>query len=146
MTRALTLNHGGTPMKAPIPVHAAIPTKNEILRMFPYLEDSRHSRGQGVPPFQWHGFNYVDPFQVPSCGNLEVIPLAVWHGKDHSPEPQKYINVGFRIGDFSYIGDVNVVPDLTKEKVEGTRFLVLNALRDTLQSAHFSFTEVLPIL
>lgn len=130
-------------MKAPIPIHATTPTKTEILRMFPYFEDSRHSRGQGVPPFEWHEFNWFNAsFQVPSCGNIEVTPLPVRHGKDHSSVRQPYINVGFRIGDFSYIGDVSEVPETTIERIKGTRILVLNALRDTPQSAHFSFKEV----
>jgi phosphoribosyl 1,2-cyclic phosphodiesterase len=138
--RALTQGH--TPIKSPIPVHTSVPTYNEILRMFPYLEDKRHSLGHGVPPFTWHPFNESESFTLPSCGNIEVIPLPVQHGKDHAPIPQPYTCIGFRIGDFSYLSDVSFVPEKTRRKIEGTKVLILNALREKPQSAHFSFSEV----
>jgi len=111
--------------------------------MYPYFEDSRHSSGQGVPPFLWNEFTFDATFRVPRCGNIEVVPLLVRHGKDHSPKRQPYHNVGFRIGsDLSYIGDVSGVPETTRELLAGTKILILNALRDTPQPPHFSFPEV----
>jgi phosphoribosyl 1,2-cyclic phosphodiesterase len=114
--------------------------------MFPYLEDERHSLGHGVPPFTWHPFNESESFTLPSCGNIEVIPLPVQHGRDHAPIRQPYICMGFRIGDFSYLSDVSFVPEATRIKMEGTKILILNALRIRPQSAHFSFREVFPII
>lgn len=73
--------------------------------MFPYMEDSRHSSGSGIPPFSWHVFHESNPFLMPSCGNIEVMPLLVQHGRDHVPVRRPYTCIGFRIKDFSYICD-----------------------------------------
>jgi phosphoribosyl 1,2-cyclic phosphodiesterase len=101
--------------------------------------------GQGVPPFSWHAFNESESFFIPSCGDLEVLPLPVHHGRDHAPVRQPYTCIGFRIADFSYLSDVSFVPEDIKQKMEGTRILVLNALREKEQSAHFNFSQVLLI-
>jgi phosphoribosyl 1,2-cyclic phosphate phosphodiesterase len=98
--------------------------------------------GHGVPPFTWHPFSGSEHFILPSCGNIEVIPLPVQHGRDHAPIRQPYTCTGFRIGDFSYLSDVSFVPEDTRRKMEGTRILILNALREKPQSAHFNFSEV----
>jgi len=130
-------------LRCPIPVYASPATQSEILRMFPYMQDSRHSRGQGRPSFEWNVFSEDSSFVIPSCGDIEVIPLPVEHGKDHSiPIRKPYTCMGFRIGDFSYLGDVSFVPEATRRKVQGTRTLVLNALREQTQSSHFSIGEV----
>jgi len=46
--------------------------------------------------------------------------------------------MGFRIGDFSYITDANLIPDKTLEKLKGTRVLVLNALQRESHVSHFN--------
>ena|SRR5436190_11462689 len=140
--RSLTFNQGSTPIKSPIPVHASPATESEILRMFPYMLDSRHSSGNGAAPFNWNVFDATKPFYIPSCGNIEITPLPVEHGRDHAPVRRPYICFGFRVKGFSYIGDVSCVPEETKKKLDGTRILVLNALRERPHSAHFSFNEV----
>lgn len=85
--------------------------------MFPYMLDSRHSSGSGVAPFSWNVFEASKPFHIPSCGNIEVIPLPVEHGRDHAPVRRPYICMGFRMKDFSYIGDLSCIPEDTKEEI-----------------------------
>jgi len=76
-----------------------------------------------------------------------VIPLPVEHGMYFSEGPAKpYMCMGFRIGDLSYISDANSVPAETKRKIEGSRILILDALRETPHASHFSFQEVLTAL
>jgi phosphoribosyl 1,2-cyclic phosphate phosphodiesterase len=141
--RSLTFKQGpSTPIKSPIPVHASQTTRSAIFRMFAYLEDPRHSSGHGIAPFTWNVFDESKPFYIPSCGNIEVIPLPVQHGRDHAPVRRPYICMGFRIKDFSYISDVSFVSEDTRKKVNGTRILVLDALRERQQSSHFNFEQV----
>ena len=141
--RALTFKQGpATPVQSPIPAYASPTTRSEIFRMFAYLEDPRHSSGPGIAPFTWHVFDESKPFGISSCGNIEVTPLPVQHGRDHAPVRQPYISMGFRIADFSYISDVSFIPQDTREKLNGTRILVLDALRERRHSSHFNFDEV----
>jgi phosphoribosyl 1,2-cyclic phosphodiesterase len=112
--------------------------------MFPYLEDPRHSSGHGIAPFTWNLFDESLPFNIPSCGNIQVTPLRVQHGRDHAPVRQPYICMGFRINDFSYISDASFIPEDTRKKLDGTRVLVLDALRERPHPSHFNFDEVPP--
>jgi phosphoribosyl 1,2-cyclic phosphate phosphodiesterase len=93
----------------------------------------------------WHPFDQTQPFEILSCGGIKVIPLPVEHGMYFSQGPPKaYMCMGFRIGDLSYISDANRIPDETKVKIQGSRILILDALRETPHASHFSFDEVLP--
>ena len=48
---------------------------------------------------------------------------------------------GFRFGDFTYITDANRIEDAEKEKIKGSKILVLNALRKDNHLAHFTLSE-----
>ncbi len=53
--------------------------------------------------------------------DVEITPLPYNHG---------YIDVtGYRVNDFSYMTDVKEIPESTKEKVRGSKVLVLSGLR-----------------
>jgi len=114
--------------------------------MFPYMVDASKATGGGaVPSFIWNAFDPESKFfEIPSCGNLQVTPLPVIHGKYHSQgkEGQPYICLGFRIGDMSYLSDVNRVPPAAKAKIDGTRILIVDALRKKPHPSHFGFDEV----
>ena len=115
--------------------------------MFPYMIDSRKATGGGdIPSFTWHLFDTSEPFSIPSCGGIEILPLPVEHGIYFSDGPAiPYMCMGFRIGQLSYISDANRVPDETKRKIEGSRILILDALREVPHGSHFSFDEVPPV-
>ena len=112
--------------------------------MFPYMVDSTRATGGGdIPSFVWHPFDTSKSFEIPSCGDIEITPLPVEHGMYFSQVPPKpYMCMGFRVGDLSYISDASRVPDETKEKMKGTRILILDALREAPHGSHFSFSEV----
>ena len=50
---------------------------------------------------------------------------------------------GFRIGNFAYITDANYVPEESKEKLIGVKYLVINALRKEKHISHFSLREAI---
>jgi phosphoribosyl 1,2-cyclic phosphate phosphodiesterase len=69
---------------------------------------------------------------------LEIIPVRVFHY--HLPV------YGFRIGNFAYITDANYIPEESKEKLFGVKYLVINALRKEKHISHFSLREALDII
>ena len=51
--------------------------------------------------------------------------------------------LGFRVNNFSYITDANLIPDETMEKLKGTEILVLNALQRDEHISHFNLQQAL---
>ncbi len=69
---------------------------------------------------------------------IKIIPIHVLH--------HKLPVVGFRIGDFTYITDANFIAPEEKEKIVGTKTLVLNALRkDPPHISHFTLPQAIKL-
>lgn len=75
-------------------------------------------------------------FQLP--GGLEVIPIDIMH----------YVMpvFGFRIGDFTYITDAKTISENEKEKIKGSKILIVNALHLNEHISHFNLTEALAFI
>jgi phosphoribosyl 1,2-cyclic phosphate phosphodiesterase len=69
---------------------------------------------------------------------IEIIPLRVFH--------YRLPVYGFRIGNFAYITDGNYIPEETKEKIYGIKYLVINALRKEKHISHFSLREAMDVI
>jgi len=70
-------------------------------------------------------------------GDIPVQPIKVWH-----------LNMpvlGFRFGDFTYITDANRIEEAEKEKIKGSKVLVLNALREKKHISHFTLQEAIAL-
>jgi phosphoribosyl 1,2-cyclic phosphate phosphodiesterase len=52
---------------------------------------------------------------------------------------------GYRVGNFSYITDANRIDDAEKEKIRGSKVLVLNALRKESHISHFTLSEAIAL-
>jgi phosphoribosyl 1,2-cyclic phosphate phosphodiesterase len=52
---------------------------------------------------------------------------------------------GYRIGDFTYITDANYISDEEKQKIKGSKVLVLNALRKEKHLSHFTLQEAIDL-
>lgn len=87
----------------------------------------------GVPSANLHRINN-SPFEV---DGIEIIPIPVLH--------YKMPVLGFRVGNFSYVTDANHIPDSSKERIKGTKVLVLNALRKTDHISHFNLGEAIDL-
>jgi len=70
-------------------------------------------------------------------GDIPVQPVKVWHL--HMPV------LGFRFGKFTYITDANRIEEDEKEKIKGSEFLVLNALRKKRHISHFTLQEAVDL-
>ena len=53
----------------------------------------------------------------------------------------KMLVYGFRMGNFTYITDANRIDEVEKEKIKGSKVLVLNALRKQKHLSHFTLDE-----
>ncbi len=67
-------------------------------------------------------------------------------GVTFEPLPVMHLNMqvlGFRIQDFSYITDANLISKETLRKMQGTKVLVLNALQREKHVSHFNLPEAI---
>jgi phosphoribosyl 1,2-cyclic phosphate phosphodiesterase len=71
-------------------------------------------------------------------GDTVVFPIRVFH--------YGLPVYGFRIGNFAYITDANYIPEESKEKLFGVKYLVINALRKEKHISHFSLREAIEII
>jgi phosphoribosyl 1,2-cyclic phosphate phosphodiesterase len=69
--------------------------------------------------------------------DVAITPIEVLH--------YKLPVFGYRIGDFSYITDANFISDSEKEKLKGSKVLVLNALRKSEHISHFTLDQAVAI-
>jgi phosphoribosyl 1,2-cyclic phosphate phosphodiesterase len=104
-------------------------TQEAIVREFPYaFADVKYA---GIPDLRLNRID-KDPFTI---GDITLVPIMVWH--------MKMPVLGFRFGDFTYITDANRIDDDEKEKIRGSRKIVLNALRHEKHLSHFSLQEAI---
>jgi phosphoribosyl 1,2-cyclic phosphate phosphodiesterase len=112
-----------------MPLYANAMTQEAIVREFPYaFADVRYP---GIPELELHNID-KEPFTI---GDIKLTPIHVWH--------MKMPVLGFRIGDFTYITDANRIDEGEKEKIRGSRQIVLNALRHEKHLSHFSLREAI---
>lgn len=82
--------------------------------------------------------------------NLNEIDLAPFQIKDIKLNPIEVVHykmpvLGFRIADFTYITDAKSISEKEKEKMKGSKVLVLNALRREEHISHFTFQEAIDL-
>lgn len=76
-----------------------------------------------------------EPFEIKG---VKIIPIRGFH--------YKLPVFGFRIGDFSYLTDLNYIGEEEKKKLHGTKYLVIDALRKRKHISHYSLSEALEII
>lgn len=111
----------------PMQVYANEMTQEVLIREFPYAFSEM--RYPGVPDIRLNSIS-TDPFTI---GDIPVLPIEVWH--------LKMPVLGFRFGDFTYITDANKIEAEEKNKIIGSKLLVLNALRKEKHISHFTLEE-----
>lgn len=88
----------------------------------------------GIPEICLNEIN-GQPFNVEG---LRITPLRVYH--------HKLPIYGFRIGNLTYITDANFIGEEEKQKIIGTKLLVVNALRMEKHLSHYSLPEALALV
>jgi phosphoribosyl 1,2-cyclic phosphate phosphodiesterase len=113
-------------------IYADSLTEQALRRDFYYaFSDTKYP---GVPELNLYTITQ-EPFVV---GDIPVTPILVWH--------LKMPVFGFRFGDFTYITDANRIEEAEKNKIRGSRVLVLNALRKEKHISHFTLGEAIDLV
>ncbi|KDN37023.1 hypothetical protein K437DRAFT_259954 [Tilletiaria anomala UBC 951] len=138
--RAWTIGHM---VQKYVDVYLTQETMSVVENMFPYLVDrSKATGGGGVGALRWH---IIDPNKKFTIGRgtntVDVMPLPVLHGFVNRKDPFAF--VGFRIAELSYISDCHEIPDATSKLVEGSKVLVIDALKWERHTSHFSIAQAL---
>jgi phosphoribosyl 1,2-cyclic phosphate phosphodiesterase len=114
-----------------MPVYASTAVITQLKREFSYIfADHKYP---GVPLVD---VKLLDgkPFTI---DQTTITPINVMHFK--------LPVFGFRIGDFTYITDANYISEEEKEKIKGSKVLVLNALQKTPHISHFTLDEAISL-
>lgn len=107
-------------------------TIDALMREFAYaFADKKYP---GVPNLELNTIG-LEPFFI---GDIPVTPIQVWH--------LKMPVFGFRFGDFTYITDANRIDEAEKQKIRGSRVLVVNALRREKHISHYNLDEAVELV
>ncbi len=113
--------------KQAMKIYANALTEEAVRRDFYYaFTDTKYP---GVPEMNMITID-ENPFTI---GDIKVTPVPVIH--------HKMPVFGYRFGDFTYITDANKIEEAEKEKIRGSKILVLNALRRETHISHFTLSE-----
>lgn len=119
--------------KKPVNVYANLQVQTALKREYQYIfTDFKYP---GIPEINLHTIENDKPFLIEG---VKVIPIQVLH--------YKLPVLGFRIGDFTYITDANFISDIEKEKIRGSKVLVLNALRREKHISHYTLDEAIALV
>jgi phosphoribosyl 1,2-cyclic phosphate phosphodiesterase len=117
--------------KSAIDVYATDRVEKALKREYAYIfSDEKYP---GIPEINLINIENK-PFFVQ---DIEVIPIQVYH--------YKLPVLGFRFGDFTYITDANFINDDEKEKIKGSKVLIVNALRREQHISHFTLEEAIAL-
>jgi len=118
--------------KKKIDVYASARVEEAIRREYAYI----------FSDFKYPGIPEINLFplrnELTTIHNIDFLPIEVMH--------YKLPVFGFRIGDFTYITDANFISETEKEKIKGSKVLVLNALRREPHISHFTIDEALKLI
>ena len=117
--------------KKPMEVYANYLTEEALRRDYYYaFSDTKYP---GVPEINLHTITQ-DAFTV---NDLKIQPILVWH--------LKMPVFGYRFGPFTYITDANKIEEEEKEKIKGSKAMVVNALRKEAHISHFTLQEAIDL-
>ncbi|MEO0560384.1 MAG: MBL fold metallo-hydrolase [Bacteroidota bacterium] len=122
--------------RSPVPVFAQPSTARALHEMFRYVFDRTYP-GASVLDL----IPVTDAFTVTSRSHSDarvtVTPIPAQHGT--------FPVLGFRIGAFAYLTDVNAIPEASLRQIEGVDTLVLDGLRRDPHPSHFTFDEAIAV-
>lgn len=104
-----------------------------IKRAFSFIFDENTYRGGGIPEVIPKVIT-LDKFAI---SGVEITPIEYYHGPT--------IVFGYRIGDFAYLTDCSFIPESEFPKLEGLRYLIIDALRHRPHPTHFNFEQAIEV-
>jgi phosphoribosyl 1,2-cyclic phosphate phosphodiesterase len=119
-------------MKQNMDIYLTDAVEQAIRREFSYIfADTKYP---GIPLINLHRITN-HPFNL---FDQTILPIEVMH--------YQMPVFGYRIGDFTYITDAKSISEIELEKLEGTKILVINALRRETHVSHFTLNEALELI
>lgn len=115
--------------KSAIPIYGSALSCSAIRRDFAYC--FAEPKYPGVPDIELHEIGGGD-FSVLG---IRITPVTVMHADMEV--------TAYRIGDFTYITDANMISEESMRKISGSRLMVINALSPHRHHSHFSLEEAL---
>ncbi|PCH67481.1 MAG: hypothetical protein COC01_05690 [Bacteroidetes bacterium] len=119
-------------LKKEIEIYGPQRVLDALKQQYPYIYDNPDY--PGLPKIN---INKIENKEFVINGTL-IIPIEVLH--------YKLPVLGFRFGDFSYITDANFIAEDEKEKIKGSKVIVLNALRKKEHISHFTLQEAVDLM
>lgn len=115
--------------KSAMDIYATEAVQDALKREFYYVfADFKYP---GIPLMNLRTID-LTPFSI---GDIHLTPILVMH--------YKMPVLGFRINDFTYITDAKSINEIEKEKIKGSKVLVVNALQQDKHISHFTLIEAL---
>lgn len=114
-----------------MPLYGTADVLAQIQREYAYIFTNK--KYPGLPMVDLRPITNA-PFFI---NQLKITPIQVMHSR--------LPVFGFRIGDLSYITDANYIAEEEKEKLKGSRVLVLNALQIEQHASHFTLDEAIAV-
>ncbi len=115
--------------KAAIDVYGTERVQTALKREFAYI--FHEFKYPGIPDIRPQVITN-EPFNI---DGITITPIEVMH--------YKLPIMGYRIGDFTYITDAKTISDPEKEKIKGSKVLVINALQRDAHISHFTLDEAI---
>jgi len=115
-----------------IDIYAEERVQNVVRKEYAYV--FAEQKYPGIPQMRLYN---LDGYACKIKG-IDIIPIRVFHY--HLPV------FGFRVGNFAYITDANYIPEESKEKLLGVKYLIINALRKEKHISHFSLREAIDFI
>lgn len=111
----------------PMQVYGTAFTLNRVKEEFNYA--FAEQKYPGIPSIKLNTIT-EEAFTI---GDITVQPIPVWH---------LFMPVmAFRFGNFTYITDANRIEESSKQKIKGSKVMVVNALRREKHISHFTLDE-----
>lgn len=118
--------------KKDMPIYGTEFTLSRLKEEFSYI--FAKDKYPGIPQVVLHPIT-KDPFEI---DGKTIVPIEVMH--------YKMPVLGFRFGDFTYITDANKIAEEEKEKIKGSKVIVLNALQREEHISHFNLEEAVQMM
>lgn len=117
-----------------MPIYAAPCAQEEIKREYSYAFVDKNELYPGAPTYNLIDIVDNKPITINEL-IIEPIPLTHLH----------MLCYAFRIGNFAYVTDFNIMSDESFEKLKGVEYLVIEALRMEKHYSHISLPEAIDI-
>jgi phosphoribosyl 1,2-cyclic phosphate phosphodiesterase len=118
--------------KMRMPVYATDRVQEALKREFAYIFSE--DKYPGIPEIDV--FTVTD--ELIKIKDIELLPIDVIHYR----LPVK----AYRIKDFTYITDANYISEEEKQKIKGSKIIVVNALRREEHVSHFTFQQAIDLM